>query len=203
MGEAAFTLRDILWQAFKNTTLGCAGLRKLTTAELNRPAVEQLQQLPRIPLVLLLDNIRSAFNVGSIFRTADAFRVERVVLCGITATPPHREVLKTALGSTGSVPWQYEADAVGAAGRLKQQGYRMVAVEQTDKSRNLQEFLPDGRPLVLIFGNEVRGIGPVLQLADEAVQIPQWGFKHSLNVAVAAGIVLWEICRKCGWIGEG
>ncbi|MCS6917105.1 MAG: RNA methyltransferase [Chitinophagales bacterium] len=178
-------------------------MRKLTTAELNRPAVEQLQQLPRIPLVLLLDNIRSAFNVGSIFRTADAFRVERVVLCGITATPPHREVLKTALGSTGSVPWQYEADAVGAAGRLKQQGYRMVAVEQTDKSRNLQEFLPDGRPLVLIFGNEVRGIGPVLQLADEAVQIPQWGFKHSLNVAVAAGIVLWEICRKCGWIGEG
>lgn len=149
---------------------------------------------------MVLDNVRSAYNVGSIFRTADAFRVGQVILCGITAQPSNREVQKTALGSTASVPWQYFPDTVHAVQMLKEQGFRIVAVEQTDESYSLDVFASDQRPLVLIFGNEVQGIGPALQLADEALEIPQWGMKHSLNVAVVAGIVLWEVCKRSGWL---
>lgn len=192
----------ILQAAFKNTTLPCRRLRKLTTSELRRPQAKELLLLPRLPVMVVLDNVRSAHNAGSIFRTADAFRVAGLVLCGITATPPNRELLKTALGSTETVPWQYHPDTVAAVSRLKEQGYRIVAVEQTDCSMELQHFSYDGRPVVLLLGNEVNGLGPVLSLADEAVVIPQWGAKHSLNVAVAAGIVLWEVCRSVRF-GQG
>ncbi len=173
-------------------------MRKLKTEDINRLSVEDFKKAAKNPLVLVLDNIRSLHNVGSFFRTADAFRVERIFLCGITAVPPHREIHKTALGATDSVDWEYVETAEAAVNRLKKEGCLIAAVEQTDKSILLNDFhVPVDRNLVLVFGNEVQGVSEnVVALADACVEIPQGGTKHSLNVTVSAGIVLWDISLK-------
>jgi tRNA G18 (ribose-2'-O)-methylase SpoU len=173
-------------------------LRKLETAEMHRLPAELAHDATRTPVVLVLDNIRSALNVGSLFRTADAFLLESLVLCGITATPPHREILKTALGATQSVPWQYAADSVQAVSALQGAGYAVWAVEQTTESTPLQRFKPGPhQPLALVLGNEVTGVSDaVLSLCTGAIEIPQLGSKHSLNVAVCGGIVAWHCYHK-------
>jgi len=170
-------------------------MRKLTLSELNRPTLADFKSRPKLPIVVILDNIRSLHNVGSIFRTADAFNLEAIFLCGITATPPHREIHRSALGATESVRWHYFENSVVAALHLQEKGYQLVVVEQTDQSIPLDDFSPDSEhPLALIFGNEVQGISEeVMKLTGQAVEIPQYGTKHSLNVAVTAGIVLWKI----------
>ncbi|RZK27144.1 MAG: TrmH family RNA methyltransferase, partial [Hymenobacter sp.] len=150
------------------------------------------------PVVLVLDNVRSLHNVGAVFRTADAFALEKIYLCGVTGRPPHREITKTALGSTESVAWAHVATTLEAAQNLKESGYQLIAVEQTTDSVLLPQFQPvAGQPLALVLGNEVFGVDDeVLALCDAAVEIPQLGTKHSLNVSVAAGVVLWDVLSK-------
>lgn len=175
-------------------------MRKLTMAELNRVAVADFKSTPKSPVVLVMDNVRSLHNVGAVFRTADAFALEKIWLCGITGRPPHREITKTALGSETAVAWEYAPAALGAVGALKAAGYQVVAVEQATGSVPLPQFQPEaGRPLALVLGNEVFGVDDeVLALCDAAVEIPQFGTKHSLNVGVAAGVVLWDVLVKLG-----
>lgn len=170
-------------------------MRKLRLQELNRMSAEDFKQASKLPVVVVLDNIRSMHNVGSFFRTADAFRCEKLVLCGITARPPHRDITKTALGADRSVLWAYFADTQAAVLELKQQGYYIIGVEQTTQSLPLQEFSVPNQPVAVIFGNEIDGIqSEVLELCNACIEIPQAGTKHSLNVSVAAGIVLWHFC---------
>lgn len=173
-------------------------MRKLTTTELGRLSPAELTPDRRISLVVVLDNIRSALNVGSVFRTADAFAVTEISLCGISATPPHREILKTALGATASVPWTHVADTLDAIRAYQQAGYHVLAVEQAVGARSLEDFVPDpSEKYALVFGNEVEGVSdPVLRAVDGCLEIPQFGTKHSLNVAVAVGIVCWHIGRR-------
>ena len=175
-------------------------MRKLTMPELNRLPVADFQAIPKSPVVLVLDNVRSLHNVGAVFRTADAFALERIYLCGVTGCPPHREITKTALGSTESVAWTHTATTLEAAQQLQTAGYQLVAVEQTTSSVLLPQFRPaPGRPLALVLGNEVFGVDDeVLALCEAAVEIPQLGTKHSLNVSVAAGVVLWDALGKLG-----
>ncbi|MEI6124362.1 MAG: RNA methyltransferase [Bacteroidota bacterium] len=152
----------------------------------------------KVGIVVVLDNVRSMHNIGSVFRTCDALKVEKLVLCGITATPPHREIQKTALDATKSVTWKYYEQTEDAIGELKRLGYEIVGVEQTDSSVNLMDYKPEkSRKYALVFGNEVDGVDEgVLGLCDRLVEIPQWGTKHSLNIAVSAGIVLWDMVWK-------
>ena len=151
-----------------------------------------------MPVAVVLDNVRSAYNVGSVFRSCDAFAVEKIFLCGITATPPNRDVMKTALGSTESIPWKYFLSGAEAIGQLKSEGYNIVLIEQTDESIALEKFLPEkNKRYALVFGNEVEGISePLLSLAGTAIEIPQFGTKHSLNLSVSTGIVLWDLYLK-------
>ena len=162
--------------------------------ELNRVSVEQFKELEKLPVVCVLDNIRSQHNVGSVFRTADAFRIEKLLLCGITATPPNREINKTALGATESVEWKHYPFAGDAIRELKTEDYLIVAVEQAEGSIALQLFKPDpGQRIAFVFGNEINGVSEeVMELADTCIEIPQFGTKHSLNVSITAGIVLWK-----------
>jgi 23S rRNA (guanosine2251-2'-O)-methyltransferase len=171
---------------------------KLATVELQRDSVETYLHKPKLPIVVLLDNVRSAQNIGSIFRTCDAFAIEQIVLTGICATPPNKEILKTALGSTESVKWKYEADALTAVGNWKKKGYKIVAIEQTKPSTFLNQYqVEQSEKLLLVLGNEVEGVhSGIIQLADRCLEIPQFGTKHSLNVSVSAGIVLWHICAQ-------
>jgi 23S rRNA (guanosine2251-2'-O)-methyltransferase len=175
-------------------------MRKLSMAELNRLPVADFKNTPKSPLTLVLDNVRSLHNVGAVFRTADAFAVEKIWLCGITGRPPHREITKTALGSTESVAWEYAPQTVDAVRTLREAGYQVVAVEQTTNSVQLPAFQPaPARPVALVLGNEVFGVDDeVLALCDLAVEIPQLGTKHSLNVGVAGGVVLWDVLSKMG-----
>jgi tRNA G18 (ribose-2'-O)-methylase SpoU len=168
---------------------------KLSMEELNRIDKDQFKQASKIPVIIVLDNIRSQNNTGSIFRTADAFRLEGIFLCGITATPPHREIQKTALGSTESVHWRYFHTTLEALGHLQEQGYTLIAVEQTRNSVSLQDFQAEkGRKYALLFGNEVNGVGESeLEKCSLVIEIPQFGTKHSLNVAVSVGIVIWDV----------
>jgi tRNA G18 (ribose-2'-O)-methylase SpoU len=173
-------------------------MRKLKLDELGRVSVDQFKSAEKLPVCIVMDNIRSLHNVGSAFRTADAFKVERIFLTGITGTPPHREIHKTALGATESIPWQYDSEAAVAVQRLKNEGYIIVVVEQTSESLPLQKFNvePSGR-YCLVFGNEVNGVSEsVISLADIALEIPQEGTKHSLNISVCLGIVVWDIFKK-------
>jgi 23S rRNA (guanosine2251-2'-O)-methyltransferase len=166
--------------------------------DLNRKTVDEFREASKFPLVVVLDNVRSMHNVGSVFRTADAFLISGIWLCGYTPRPPHRDIHKTALGATETVEWKYAENTVTAIQTLKEEGYRIFAVEQVEKSIPLQEFSP-GNPgkMVVVFGNEVSGIDPeVLKLCDGSIEIPQFGMKHSLNISVAAGIVLWEITKR-------
>ena len=175
-------------------------MRKLTLPELNRLPVADFKSTPKTPVVLVLDNVRSLHNVGAVFRTADAFALEKIWLCGITGRPPHREITKTALGSENSVAWEHAAETTIAVAALKAAGYQVLAVEQTTGSVLLPQFRPaPGRPLALVLGNEVMGVDDaVLALCDAALEIPQFGTKHSLNVGVAAGVVLWDLLVKTG-----
>jgi len=173
-------------------------MRKLTMAELNRVAVADFKSTPKTPVVVVLDNVRSMHNVGAIFRTADAFALSKIYLCGITPRPPHREISKTALGSEESMAWEYAPETASAVAGLRAAGYAVVAVEQTTNSVPLPAFAPSpAQPLALVMGNEVFGVDDaVLALCDLAVEIPQFGTKHSLNVGVAAGVVLWDALVK-------
>ena len=166
--------------------------------ELNRLTIEEFKASEKLPVVIVLDNIRSQNNVGSIFRTADAFRLQGVYLCGITATPPHREIHKTALGATESVDWQYYPSTLEAIKSLHQQGYFILTVEQVEGSILLPDFQPIvGNKIAIIFGNEVNGIDDeVLTYATASIEIPQYGTKHSINVSVAVGIVIWDLFIK-------
>jgi tRNA G18 (ribose-2'-O)-methylase SpoU len=173
-------------------------MRKLAVTELRRVSLDEFKQQPKTPLVLVLDNVRSALNVGSTFRTADAFAVEKIVLTGITAQPPNREITKTALGATESVNWEYQKEIVEAVQGLKRQGFKIIAVEQAEGSIFLQDFeMHSETQYALIFGNEVTGVSEaVMELADAALEIPQFGTKHSLNISVCVGVVVWELFRK-------
>lgn len=173
-------------------------MRKLSVTELNRPSVAEFKTQPKTPIVLLLDNVRSALNVGSAFRTADAFAIERIYLCGITAQPPNKEITKTAIGATESVEWVYHKDIIEAAKLLKAQGYQLVAIEQVEGSVALQDYIiPEAGKIALVFGNEVTGVSDaVMDIADTAIEIPQFGTKHSLNISVCVGIVIWELFSK-------
>lgn len=168
--------------------------------ELKRLTIEEFKAAEKLPVVVVLDDIRSQNNIGSVFRTADAFRLQAVYLCGITATPPHREIRKTALGSTESVDWRYFHTADEAVRSLREQGFRVIAVEQTEGSTMLSDFTPaPGEKLALIFGNEVNGIGEnILGEVHGCIEIPQFGTKHSINVSVAVGIVIWDVFVKFG-----
>jgi tRNA G18 (ribose-2'-O)-methylase SpoU len=172
-------------------------MRKLKITELNRLSTADFKQAKKIPLIVVLDNVRSLHNVGSVFRTSDAFLLEAVYLCGITATPPHAEIHKTALGAEDSVDWKYFENALDAVGELKQKAYHIVAIEQAENSISLDKFIPRDKKYALILGNEVKGIEQgVMDACDSCIEIPQWGTKHSLNVSVAAGITIWEIAKK-------
>ena len=173
-------------------------MKKLSLKELNRLSPEAFKSTEKTPMVIVLDNVRSALNVGSAFRTADAFALEKIILCGITAQPPHREILKTAIGATESMEWTYSPTTVEAVKDLQEAGYRIVGVEQADESIALQDIqaAPDQK-IALIFGNEVSGVGDeVMELLDECVEIPQFGTKHSLNISVCLGVVVWEYFKK-------
>lgn len=173
-------------------------MRKLKLDELNRPDVEAFKAQEKLPVVVVLDNVRSMHNVGSIFRTADGFALEKVILCGITARPPHREIEKTALGATQSVNWLHYPDTVSAVEELKTLGYEIVAIEQAENSTMLNTFKPDqSKKYALIFGNEVDGVSDeVMAKIDACIEIPQFGTKHSFNIVISAGIVFWDFFAK-------
>lgn len=165
---------------------------------MERKSVDEFHRSEKIPVVIILDNVRSMNNVGSVFRTADAFLLEAIVLCGYTPRPPHRDIQKTALGATETVRWSYEENITNAVQKLKQEGYRICAVEQTEGSTSLVDWsiLPEEK-WALILGNEVEGVqDAALALCDAVVEIPQSGMKHSLNISVAAGIVFWEVYKR-------
>lgn len=171
--------------------------RKLKTTELNRKSVDEFKQSVKIPIVVVLDNIRSLHNVGSVFRTADAFRIQAVYLCGYTPKPPHREIHKTALGATETVDWLYFETPDEVIRKLESLAYAVIPVEQTENSTRLQDFRPEGQTgIALVFGNEVEGVSELfLNKAGRVIEIPQEGTKHSLNVSVCVGIILWEMIR--------
>ena len=173
-------------------------MRKLPIGEMNRISVEEFKSVGKIPVSVILDNVRSLNNIGSIFRTCDAFRIEKLYLCGITACPPHKDIHKTALGATESVSWEYYEDTRKIISLLKSGGYHIFAAEQAEGSTSLQntDFLKDHK-YAIIFGHEVRGVEQVvIDMSDSCIEIPQVGTKHSLNVAVSAGIILWEAFRQ-------
>ncbi len=168
--------------------------------ELNRKTVEEFKEADKTPVVVVLDNVRSMHNVGSIFRTADAFLIEGIYLCGYTPRPPHRDINKTALGATETVSWKYYSGVLDAIKELKTAGYELWAAEQAENSYKLQDAcFRTGNKIAIVFGNEVEGVSnEVLELCDGCIEIPQQGMKHSLNISVAAGIVLWEMYKKAG-----
>jgi 23S rRNA (guanosine2251-2'-O)-methyltransferase len=173
-------------------------MKKLKLEELGRLSIIEFKDAKKIPVSILLDNIRSLHNVGSAFRTADSFRMEKIYLTGITGTPPHREIHKTALGSTDSVAWEYFEKPEDVAKKLKGEGYQIIIIEQTSESVPLHQFnFEKEKKYCLVFGNEVEGVSePVIDLADAAIEIPQIGTKHSLNISVCLGIVVWEVFCK-------
>lgn len=172
-------------------------MRKLTIEDLHRIDIDTFKKSEKLPLIMVLDNIRSLHNVGSVLRTADAFRIEAVYMCGITATPPSPEIHKTALGAEDSVRWQYYTDTLQAVRELQAQGYTVLAVEQVEGSLQLGHFsFTPGKRYALVMGNEVKGVQQsVVDACDQALEIPQYGTKHSMNVSVTAGIVIWEVER--------
>lgn len=182
----------------KNQKKQTAFMRKLKLQELNRPDIDTFKAQPKAPVTLVLDNIRSGLNVGAAFRTADAFALEHIYLCGITARPPHREILKTAIGATDSVRWSYQEDTVAAIKELQEKGYTVFAVEQADERTWLQEFRwPESQKVALVFGNEVEGVSDAaMEQVDGCLEVPQHGTKHSLNIAVCVGVVCWEVTRQ-------
>jgi tRNA G18 (ribose-2'-O)-methylase SpoU len=173
-------------------------MRKLQNSELNRLTPEEFQANSKTPVVIVLDNVRSHLNVGSVFRTADAFAIEAIYLCGITGTPPHRDIHKSALGATGTVAWQYFPTTAEAIASLKSQGYKIASIEQAESATMLNDLNYKGsEKLALVFGNEVDGVDQdIVGTSDMVIEIPQFGTKHSLNISVSVGVVLWEIVRR-------
>ena len=173
-------------------------MRKLSMDELGRKSVDEFRQSEKFPIIVVLENIRSAYNVGSVFRTADAFLTEAIYIIGYSAKPPHKEIKKTALGAEESVEWEYFKTTTEAIADLKIKGYKVLAVEQTEGSLKLQEIkINTGEKIAVVFGNEVTGVEQsTIHLCDGCLEIPQLGMKHSLNIATAAGVVLWELVRK-------
>ena len=172
--------------------------RKLKNSELDRKTTEEFKAAEKTPIIVILDNVRSLNNIGSIFRSADAFLIEKIWLCGITATPPHKDIQKTALGATDTVDWEYAEDALQLIENLQQEKIQILAVEQAEEAVFLDKFAPQkGQKFALIFGNEVKGVQQKLVSAsDRVLEIPQLGSKHSLNIAVSAGVVLWDLFSK-------
>jgi 23S rRNA (guanosine2251-2'-O)-methyltransferase len=172
-------------------------MRKLGMDELGRKSANEFRQSEKVPVVVVLDNIRSMHNVGSVFRTADAFLIRGIYLCGYTPQPPHRDIHKTALGATETISWRHFPTTVNGILELKEEGFTVLAVEQTEGSMRLNELTAAlSGPVALVFGNEVSGVDPAaLASCDGSVEIPQFGMKHSLNVSIAVGIVLWELVR--------
>lgn len=173
-------------------------MRKLKVTELNRISKEEFKKSDKMPLVVVLDHVRSLYNVGSVFRTSDAFRVEKIILCGITATPPNAEIHKTALGAEDSVEWQYYKDTLDAVTYLKENGYMVYSVEQVENSTSLETIqLSKNGKYAVIMGNEVKGVQQcVVDSSDACLEIPQFGTKHSMNVSVTAGLVIWEFAKQ-------
>jgi tRNA G18 (ribose-2'-O)-methylase SpoU len=172
-------------------------MRKLSMDELGRMSVADFKIAPKKPIVVVMDQIRSMHNVGSVFRTADAFLINGICLCGFTPQPPHRDIHKTALGATESVDWMYYEQTTDAVIALKNQGYKVYAIEQTEGSIPLNQFVKTEEPIAFVFGNEVDGVDQsVIEFCDGVIEIPQWGMKHSLNISVAAAVVLWEFVRS-------
>lgn len=172
-------------------------MRKLKVTELNRISVEAFKEADKLPLIVVLDNVRSQYNVGSVFRTSDAFRVECIYLCGISATPPHQEIHKTALGAEDTVNWEYYKDTKEAILKLKSEGYYIYSIEQVEGSVMLENLqLDPSKKYAVVLGNEVKGVQQeVVDLSDGCIEIPQYGTKHSLNVSTAAGIIIWDFFK--------
>ncbi len=173
-------------------------MRKLKNIELGRLNVEEFKNIAKIPLIVILDNIRSLNNIGSVFRTSDAFLIEKIYLCGITAKPPHKEIHKTALGATESVEWEYIDNLLDLVKKLQSEGIKIASIEQAENSTKLQDFeIIIDQKYAVIFGNEVKGVQQeVVSASDYCVEIPQFGTKHSLNISVSCGVVLWDLFRK-------
>lgn len=173
-------------------------MRKLANSELKRKNTEEFKEAGKTPLIIVLDDIRSLHNIGSVFRTADAFLIEKIYLCGITATPPNKEIHKTALGATDTVTWEYRKDVLEVIQDLKSTGINVLAIEQVQEAMLLQDFVPEaGAKYALVFGNEVKGVAQeAVSLCNGSIEIPQLGTKHSLNISVSAGIVVWDIFAK-------
>lgn len=169
-------------------------MRKLKLEELNRITVEEFKKAEKLPVTIVLDNIRSGVNVGSVFRSADAFLFEKIILCGITPRPPHKEIIRTAIGATNSMDWSYEEDIIDTVAVLKKEGKKIIIIEQTDSSVPLSNHIPNSNEeYAIILGNEVNGVNEkLLPMADEYIEIEQYGTKHSLNVSVCAGVVFWH-----------
>ncbi|GJM62404.1 TrmH family RNA methyltransferase [Persicobacter diffluens] len=173
-------------------------MKKLTMDELGRPSVEEFKSAEKSPIVIVLDNVRSLNNVGSAFRTSDAFAIEKLYLCGITGKPPHRDINKTALGAQDSVTWEHVPETLNLVKKLQEEGYTVLAVEQADESTKLQDFEAEaGKKYALVYGNEVFGVEEeVVAQADGVLEIPQFGTKHSLNISVSMGITIWDVFKK-------
>ncbi|MER3318877.1 MAG: RNA methyltransferase [Allomuricauda sp.] len=172
--------------------------RKLENSELDRLDVTSFKEAEKAPIIIILDNVRSLNNIGSVFRTADAFLVKKIYLCGITATPPHKDIRKTALGATESVDWEYRKDTLELVDELKKSGAKIVSVEQAENAVMLNNYQIDSEEtLALVFGNEVKGVSQdVVSASDTILEIPQFGTKHSLNISVSTGVVVWDIWSK-------
>ncbi|MCY1479935.1 putative TrmH family tRNA/rRNA methyltransferase [compost metagenome] len=173
-------------------------MRKLANSELERKSIEDFKQAEKTPLIIILDDIRSLHNIGSVFRTADAFLIEKIYLCGITATPPNKEIHKTALGATETVSWEYAKDVLEVIDSLQKENVAVMAIEQVENSISLQEFIPkSNQKYALVFGNEVKGVSQeAIKKCQGTIEIPQLGTKHSLNISVSAGIVVWDLFQK-------
>jgi len=173
-------------------------MRKLKNSELDRLSVDEFKQSDKTPIIVILDNIRSLNNIGSVFRTSDAFLIEKIYLCGITAKPPHKDIHKTALGSTETVDWEYVNDTLALVEKLKAQNIKIISIEQAENATMLNEFQPEAdTTYAIVFGNEVKGVQQeIVTASDVVIEIPQYGTKHSLNISVSAGIVIWDMLCK-------
>lgn len=173
-------------------------MRKLKNNELDRLSVDDFKSVTKTPIIIILDNIRSLNNIGSVFRTSDAFLIEKIYLCGITATPPHKDIHKTALGSTDTVAWEYIENTQTLVEKLKAEGVKVISIEQAENATMLDEFKPMAKTkYALVFGNEVKGVSQnVVSSSDVVIEIPQYGTKHSLNISVSCGVVIWDVFSK-------
>ena len=171
-------------------------MKKLKNNELGRINVDEFKHATKTPITIILDNVRSAINVGSIFRTSDAFLIENITLCGITATPPDKEIRKAALGSTNSVKWEFFDNTIDAVSKLKDEGYHIIGIEQADKSTMLNDISLPKKPIAIIMGNEVNGVAQeIIDVCNTVIEISQFGTKHSLNISISTGIVIWELWK--------